>query len=209
MDGKCLNLSKSKYQIKGIGMMLIMSYCALFFSGAVGWRIYLCRYLPKNYLLIYIYAITLLFYIGLYSSKERQLLKMEFFSVHSKKCLHRTKKCLYYLFCLILAVMMLTVFPSKIDSQAVYNLSLLFFIGIVGYMVMNYQFIVGFGDKGYISGDGKLFYDEIDKVEEIKRVQTADGILVYTRINLLNNKVCFDKFLTDEYIFLVNKVANG
>lgn len=208
MDGKYLNLSKSKYPVKGIGMMLIMSYCALFFSGAVGWRIYLCKYLPKNYLLIYICHNASFLYWAVFF-KRAAAFKNGIFSVYSKKCLHRTKKCLYYLFCFILVVMMLTVFPSKIDSQAVYNLSLLFFIGIVGYMVMNYQFIVGFGDKGYISGDGKLFYDEIDKVEEIKRVQTADGILVYTQINLLNNKVCFDKFLTDEYIFLVNKVANG
>lgn len=204
-----LNFSKSKYPIKGINIILIMSYCVLLFSGIVGWRVYLFKNLPKIFLLIYLYIITLLYYVVLYCQKKQQFLQMEYISNHSKKCLYRTKKCLYYLFYLILIVTMLVVFPSKMDSSDLYNLSVLFFIGIVGYMLMNYQFIVGFGNIGYISGDGELCYDEIDKIEEIKRVQTADGILVYSKINLFDNKICYDKFLTDEYIFLVNKIANG
>lgn len=207
--GNCLNFLKSKYPIKGINIILLMFYCILLFSGIVGWRVYLFKNLPKNFLLIYIYTITLIYYIVIYYSKKQQFLQMEYISNHSKKCLNRTKKCLYYLFYLILIVMMLVVFPSKMDSSDLYNLSLLFFIGIVGYMLMNYQFIVGFGNIGYISGDGKLCYDEIEKIEEIKRVQTANGMLVYSKITLFDNKVCYDKFLTDEYIFLFNKIANG
>jgi hypothetical protein len=76
-------------------------------------------------------------------------------------------------------------------------------------MLMNYQFIVGFGNRGYISGDGNLYYDEIEKIEELKRLQTVDGILVYSKIKLFdNNKICYDKLLADEYTFLVNKIVN-
>lgn len=203
-----LNFSKNKYPIKGINIVILILYCVLFFSGIVVWSIYLFKYLPKAFLYIYIYIITLLAYTYLYYLKNQQFLQMEYVSHHSKKCMRRTKKCLYYLFYLILIMIMCEVFPLKIDGSDLYNLSILYFVGIVGYMLMNYQFIVGFGEIGYISGDGKIFYEEIDKIEEIKRIQTADGTLVYTKINLFDNKVCYDKFLTEEYIFLVNKIAN-
>jgi hypothetical protein len=205
----CLTFKKSKYPIKGINIILLTIYCILIFGGIVAWRVFLFGKISKIYLLIYMYITVLLCYSVIYYLKKQQLSKMEYVSNHSKRCFDRTKKCLYYLLYLIIVVVALAFFPSKMDGSEVYNLSVLFFIGIVGYMLMNYQFVVGFGNKGYISGDGSLYYDEIEKIEELKRLQTADGILVYSKIKLFeNNKICYDKFLAEEYTFLVNKTAN-
>lgn len=205
--GNCLSFSKSKYPVKRINIILLMFYCILLFSGIVGWRIYLFKNLPKEFLFIYVYVITLLYYIVIYYSVKKQLLQMEYISDHSETCMNRTKKCLYYLFYFILIVVILEIFLIKMDGSNLYNLWHLFFIGIVGLMLMNYQFVVGFGKTGYISGGGKLCYSEIDKIEEIKRVHTINGILVYSRITLFNNEVCYDKFLMEEYIFLVNRIT--
>lgn len=206
--GNCLNYRKSKYPIKGTDILLIMIYCVIFYGTAFGWRFYLYKFVTKNFLLICIYTMTLLLFVGMYCLKEKQLLQMEYISNHSKKCLNATKKSLYYFGGLILFVMLIDILPLKIESSDVYNLSLLLFIAIVGYMLMNYQFIVGFGNREYISGDGKLCYGEIDKIEEIKRVQTMNGMLVYSKIKLFDNKICYDKFLVDEYMFLLNKIAD-
>lgn len=205
--GNYLIFSKSKYPVKRINIILLMFYCILLFGAIVGWRIYLFKNLPKEFLFIYVYVITLLYYIAIYYSVKKQFLQMEFISDHSKKCMNRTKKCLYYFFCFILNVVIFEFFSLKVNSSNLYNLWHLFFIGIVGFMLMNYQFIVGFGKTGYISGEGRLCYSEIDKIEEIKRVQTINGILVYSRITLFDNEVCYDKFLMEEYIFLVNRVT--
>lgn len=203
----CLTFIKSKYPVTRMNMILPLPFCILIFSGMAGWRIYLFKNVPKNFLLLYIYFITFLFYVGIYFLKRHQLSGAEYISEHSKRCFNQTKKCLYYFFAFIVVVLLLVVFSPRQDSSDVYNVSLLFFIGIIGYLLMNYQFIVGFGSVEYISGDGKLRYDEIEKMEEIKRVQTMDGILVYSKIKLFNGKACYDKFLMDEYIFLVNKIS--
>ena len=63
--GNYLIFSKSKYPVKRINIILLMFYCILLFGAIVGWRIYLFKNLPKEFLFIYVYVITLLYYIAI------------------------------------------------------------------------------------------------------------------------------------------------
>ncbi len=201
-----LNLVKSKYPLNRKNVIILVIYCVVLFVAIAGWRFYLFQSISKNYLLLLIYAMTFSYYFGVYRNRRNELKDMKYVSEHARKCMSKMKKCLFYEFALTLVVMILVVIPTNIRDADLYNLSVLFFIFIVGYMLMNYQFIVGFGQKYYVSGDGKLRYDEIKQIEDLKRIQAFEGILVYVKIILANSKVCYDKFLIDEYMYLMNQV---
>lgn len=201
-----LNFVKSKYPIKKINVVILMIYCVVLFVGIAGWRIYLSQSVPKNYVLLFVYITTLIYYIGMFKNKENEFENMKYISGHAKKCMFKMKRCLFLEAILIIIVMIFVVIPSGIRDGDLYNLSLLFFIFITGYMLMNYQFVVGFGTEYYVSGDGKLSYNEIKGIEEIKRIEAFEGTLVYAKIILVSDKICYDKFLIDEYTYLINMI---
>lgn len=77
---------------------------------------------------------------------------------------------------------------------------------LIGYMLMNYQCVVGFTNVGYFSGESELKYDEIDKLEEIDQSNSNEGKIISIKIILKNGKLYHDKIMLGEYIYLKNKI---
>lgn len=206
MPSNCLKYVKSKYPIRKSNVLGIMLFAGIMVMSIMTWRFYLYKFLNKNILLIFIYAISFIYYTIKYYELKNKQSNAEYISKHAEKCLNTVKGCLICKGTFILIISIYVLFSLTRTDKVLFNVSILIYIMLVGYMLMNYQFVVIFKADKYLSGDGILKYNEIMKLEQLKQLSVVEGLMIYTQITLKDGSLFYDKFMLDEFKYLNEKI---
>lgn len=207
MASSCLKYVKSKYPIRKSNVLEMVLFAGIIIIAIMAWRFYLYKFLSKNILLIFVYVVSLVYYAIKYYELKNKQASAEYVSKHAEKCLNTIKGCLICKVAFILIVSIYVFFSLTKTDKVLFNVSILIYIMVVGYMLMNYQFVVIFKADKYLSGEGTLRYNEIMKIEQLKQLTVAEGLMIYTQITLKDGSLFYDKFMLDEFRYLNEKIS--
>lgn len=186
-----------KQVLKSISVVISIMF--LFF-----YVIYVDKLENKNIYLTLIGLIAITFLYDMYWFSYKKNNNKYYMTSTSKKSLNKFLKLITFSY-FIIGIMFFLSFFYDIE----YNLFSIFFIITIGLAYIYYELmVVGFFDEYYISGQYKIFYDEIDNLVELKRVNTLSGNVIYFKLFKEDKTIGYDKMMENDYLLLKIKIKD-